>query len=125
LYNSYVLYQDYHSSTTENASEDWFGKVREVDFKQEPYDVCCVIYQSYILLREKVYVHILLQNIDILPTISHFSVEITTFSVLVILCKAVCHLLITTSSCYLTFLPLLLLAVRLSFLLRLYDIQCG
>jgi len=49
-HNCYVLYQDYHSCTTENASGDWFGDVREVDLKQEPYDVCCVIYQSYILI---------------------------------------------------------------------------
>jgi len=53
LYNCYVLYQDYHSSTTANASGDWFGEVREVDLKQEPNDVCCVIYQSYILLIKR------------------------------------------------------------------------
>jgi len=50
LHNCYVLYQDYHSSTTEYVSGDWFGEVREVDFKQKPHDVCCVIYQSYIHL---------------------------------------------------------------------------
>jgi len=48
LYNSYVLYQDYLSSTTAYVSGDSFGEVREVDLKQQPCDVCCVIYQSYI-----------------------------------------------------------------------------
>ena len=40
-----VLYQDYHSSTTEYVGGDWFGEIREVDLKQEPQDVCSVIYQ--------------------------------------------------------------------------------
>jgi len=48
-----VLYQDYHSITTEYVSGDWFGEVREVDLKQEPEDVCCVIYQSYIQLIKR------------------------------------------------------------------------
>ena len=39
-----VLYQDYHSITTEYVSGDWFGEVREVDFTEEPEDVCCVIF---------------------------------------------------------------------------------
>jgi len=53
LYSCYVLYQDYHSATTENVSGDWFDEIREVDLKQEPYDVCCVIYQSYIQLIKR------------------------------------------------------------------------
>jgi len=48
LHNCYILYQDYHSSTTEYDSGDWFCEVREVDLMQEPHDVCCVICQSYI-----------------------------------------------------------------------------
>jgi len=46
-YNCYVLYQNYHSSSTENVSGDWFRELREVNLKQETYDVCFVIYQSY------------------------------------------------------------------------------
>ena len=76
----------------------------------------CYLSVIYSVNQERVYVHILLQNIDISPTVSHFSVGITTFSVLIIECKAVCHFLITF--CYFTFLPLWLLAVRVSFLLR-------
>jgi len=53
FYNCYVLYQDCHSSTTENVSGDWFDEVREVDLKQDPYDVCCVIYLSCIQLIKR------------------------------------------------------------------------
>jgi len=44
-----VLYQDYGSCKTECVSGDWFGEVREVDLgnvKQEPHDVCYVIYHT-------------------------------------------------------------------------------
>jgi len=46
LCNRYIVYQDYHSSTTEYFSGDWFDNVGGIDLKQEPHDVCCVIYQS-------------------------------------------------------------------------------
>jgi len=48
-----VLYQDDHSSATEYVNGHWFDKDREVDLKQEPQDVCCVIYRSYIQLIKR------------------------------------------------------------------------
>ena len=45
-----VFWQDYGSLTTECVSGDWFGEVRKeelVDLKQEPDDVCFLLYPIY------------------------------------------------------------------------------
>ena len=49
-YSNYRFCQDYHSCTTEHVSGHLFGEIREVDLadlKQEPDDVCCVLFPIY------------------------------------------------------------------------------
>ena len=44
------------SCTTERASENWFGEIREVDLshlEKEPHDVCCILWLVWIFTTKR------------------------------------------------------------------------
>ena len=50
------------SCTTECVSEDWSAEVKQEDMagvKEEPVDVCCIIFGTFGLLLQKQFIHLL------------------------------------------------------------------
>jgi len=50
------------SCTTECVSEDWSAEVKQEDMagvKEEPVDVCCIIFGTFGLLLQKHFIHLL------------------------------------------------------------------
>ena len=73
-----VFCQDYGSSTTECVSEDWLDEVREVDLadlKQEPDDVCCVLYPIYQFTTAEKNVPMIANRSSFQNFVSYFLIE--------------------------------------------------